>query len=165
MRYSKARKVLTMCETGWLNRAVALLSFRTVFPMVVQVLRSLPPQGFHPEGETQRRHSSSSGVYQGRYLQLKYTVGIPEIQLAWTEAAWVIMTFLLFAPASKRYFGKSPKGPLRLILWNLMYTYFDTLLRYVLSVALCGAAVLKVMDQKTLVKGRWSYKVLITVYI
>ena len=36
----------------------------------------------------------------------------------------------------------------------IVQSYFDTLLRYVLSVALCGAAVLKVMDQKTLVKRR-----------
>ena len=36
----------------------------------------------------------------------------------------------------------------------IVQSYFDALLRYVLSVALCGAAVLKVMDQKTLVKRR-----------
>ena len=39
------------------------------------------------------------------------------------------------------------------------------LLRYVLSVTFCGAVVMKVMDQKTLVKRRWSYKVRITLYI
>ena len=34
-------------------------------------------------------------------------------------------------------------------------SYLDTLLRYVLSVTLCGAVVsVKVMDQKTLVKRR-----------
>ena len=33
-----------------------------------------------------------------------------------------------------------------------------------LSVTFCGAAVLKVVDQKTLVKRRWSYKVCLTVY-
>ena len=44
-------------------------------------------------------------------------------------------------------------------------THFDTLLRYVLSVTFCRAAVMKVMDQKTLVKRRWSYKVRRTVYI
>ena len=46
-------------------------------------------------------------------------------------------------------------------------------LRYVLSVTfcgpggggVCGAVVLKVMDQETLVKCRRSYKVRITVYI
>ena len=43
--------------------------------------------------------------------------------------------------------------------------YFDTLLRYVLSVTFRGAVVMKVMDQKTLVKSRRSYKVRITVYI
>ena len=41
-------------------------------------------------------------------------------------------------------------------------SYFDTLLRYVLSVTFCGAVVLKVMDEKTLVKRRWSFKVRLT---
>ena len=47
----------------------------------------------------------------------------------------------------------------------IVQSYFDTLLRYVLSVTFCGAVVMKVMGQKTLVKCRWSYKVHITVYI
>ena len=38
----------------------------------------LPPQGFRPEGEIPRRHSRNSRVYQGKYLQLKYTVSMPE---------------------------------------------------------------------------------------
>ena len=33
----------------------------------------------------------------------------------------------------------------------IVQSYFDTLLRYVLSVTFCGAVVLKVIDQKTLV--------------
>ena len=36
----------------------------------------------------------------------------------------------------------------------IVHSYFDTLLRYVLSVTFCGAVVMKVMDQKTLVKRR-----------
>ena len=36
----------------------------------------------------------------------------------------------------------------------IVQSYFDTLLRYVLSVTFCGAVVLKVKDQKTLVKRR-----------
>ena len=37
----------------------------------------------------------------------------------------------------------------------IVQSYFDTLLRYVLSVTFCGAVVsVKVMDQKTLVKRR-----------
>ena len=36
----------------------------------------------------------------------------------------------------------------------IVQSYFDTLLRYVLSVTFCGAVVMKVMDQKTLVKCR-----------
>ena len=47
----------------------------------------------------------------------------------------------------------------------IVQSYFDTLLRYVLSVTFCGAVVLKVMNQKTLVKRRRSYKVGITVYM
>ena len=47
----------------------------------------------------------------------------------------------------------------------IVQSYFDTLLRYVLSVTFCGAVVLKVMDQKTLVKRRGGYKVRLTVYI
>ena len=47
----------------------------------------------------------------------------------------------------------------------MVQSYFDTFLRYVVSVTFCGAAVLKVMDQKTLVKRRRSYKVRITMYI
>ena len=33
-------------------------------------------------------------------------------------------------------------------------SYFDTPLRYVLSVTFCGVVVVKVMDQKTLVQRR-----------
>ena len=33
---------------------------------------------------------------------------------------------------------------------DFVQSYFDTLLRYVLSVTFCGAVVMKVMDQKTL---------------
>ena len=36
----------------------------------------------------------------------------------------------------------------------ILQSYFDSLLRYVLSVTFCGAVVTKVMDQKTLVKRR-----------
>ena len=45
------------------------------------------------------------------------------------------------------------------------FSSYDTLLHYVLSVTFCGAVVIKVMDQKTLVMRRWSYEVRITVYI
>ena len=45
----------------------------------------------------------------------------------------------------------------------IVQSYFDTLLRY--AVTFCGAVVLKVMDQKTLVKRRGGYKVRLTVYI
>ena len=45
----------------------------------------------------------------------------------------------------------------------IVQSYFDTLLCY--AVTFCGAVVLKVMDQKTLVKRRGGYKVRLTVYI
>ena len=83
-----------------------------------------------------------------------------------------MMTFLLFAPASTKWLGwrktqKIPRGPLtigRFCDINCA-SYFDTLLRYVLSVTFRGAGVIKVMGQKTLVKRRWSCKVRIAVYI
>ena len=37
---------------------------------------------------------------------------------------------------------------------RIVQSHFDTFLRYVLTVTFCGRAVLKVMDQKTLVKRR-----------
>ena len=94
-------------------------------------------------------------------------------RFAWTGAArnrWVMMTFLLFAPANKRWLGwrktENPEGTAWVdFVTFIVQSYFDTLLRCVLSVTFCGAAFLKVMDQKTLVKRRWSYKVCITVYI
>ena len=75
------------------------------------------------------------------------------------------MTFLLFAPASTKWrfaFRVSPfpfpfkRLPRRLPRDHfgrfcdfIVQSYFDTLLRYVLSVTFCGAVVsVKVMDQK-----------------
>ena len=43
----------------------------------------------------------------------------------------------------------------------IVQSYFHTLLRY--AVTFCGAVVLKVMDQNTLVKRRGGYKVHLTV--
>ena len=45
----------------------------------------------------------------------------------------------------------------------IVQSYFDTLLRY--AVTFRGAVVLKVVDQKTLVKRRGGNKVRLTVYI
>ena len=45
----------------------------------------------------------------------------------------------------------------------ILQSYFDTLRRY--AVTFCGANVLKVMDQKTLVKRKGGYRVRLTVYI
>ena len=55
------------------------------------------------------------------------------------------MTFLSFTPASERWVD---------FVTLVVQSHFDTLLRYVLSVTFCGAVVMKVMDQKTLVKRR-----------
>ena len=49
---------------------------------------------------------------------------------------------------------KIPKGLLSLILWHLLCGHTSIVLRYVLSVTFFVAAVLKVMDQKTLVNRR-----------
>ena len=94
-------------------------------------------------------------------------------RFVWTGAAknrWVLMTFLLFAPASKRCLGwrktENPEGTAKVdFVTFIVQSYFDTLLRYVLSVTFCGAAVLKVINEKTLVKRWWSYKAPTTVYI
>ena len=71
-----------------------------------------------------------------------------------------MMTFLLFAPASTKWLGwrkdRNPEGTLRFVTF-IVQSYFNTLLRY--AGTFCGAVVLKVMDQKTLVKSRWGYKV------
>ena len=78
---------------------------------------------------------------------------------------------LYIKPPSKVLEKNKPPGglieDLRLVdlVTLIVHSYFDTLLRYVLSVTFCGAVVMKVMDQKTLVKRRWSYKVRRTVYI
>ena len=83
-----------------------------------------------------------------------------------------MMTFLLFAPASTRWLGwrktqKIPKEQLTISRFcDINCTVIlRTLLRYVLSVTFLGAVVMKLMDQKTLVKRRQSYKVRRTVYI
>ena len=55
-----------------------------------------------------------------------------------------MMTFLLFAP-------KGPEGTAQVdFVTCIVQSYFDTLLRY--AVTFFVAVVLKVMDQKTLVK-------------
>ena len=124
-------------------------------------------------GEIPRSHSSSSRACWGKYLlQLKYTVSMPEKEsrFSWTGAAWnrsVMIAFLLSAPASTRWLGwrKTDEGTAYWVgFCDMVQSYFDTLLRYVLSVTFCGATLLKVMDQKTLVKRRWGYKERITVY-
>ena len=70
---------------------------------------------------------------------------------------WVMMTLLLFVPARARL-GRFCDIYCTVILSSI-------LLCVVLSVTFCGAVVLKVMDEKTFVKRRCSYKVRITVCI
>ena len=72
------------------------------------------------------------------------------------------------APASTRWLGwrQDHEGTAWVdFVQFIVQLYFDTHLRCALSVTFCGAVVLKVMDQKTLVKRKWSYKVRIAVYI
>ena len=82
-----------------------------------------------------------------------------------------MMTFLLFAPASTKWLAwckdrKSRRDRLgRRCDIYCAVIFPDTLLRYVLSVTFCGEVILKVMDQKTLIKRRWSYKLRRTVYV
>ena len=107
-----------------------------------------------------RRHSSNSRVQEGKYLQLKYTISICQkknLDLL-EQGPRGMMMFLLFPPASKRWLGW-PQIRSGIFCDN----YCTDIL--VLSVKFCGAAVLKVVNQKTLVKRRWSYKVRITVYV
>ena len=60
---------------------------------------------------------------------------------------------------------ENPKGTAQVdFVTFIVQSYFDTLLRRY-AVTFCGAVVLKVMDQKTLVKRRGGYKVRLTVYI
>ena len=113
----------------------------------------IAPAGISPRGEIPRRHPSNSRVYYGQYLQFKYTVSILEkisICSNWGREESVgnddVSIVLLFYFVT--FIGQS---------------YFDTLLRY--AVTFCGPVVLKVMDQKTLVKRRGGYKVRSTVYI
>ena len=73
-----------------------------------------------------------------------------------------MMTFLLFALARTT---ENPKGTAQVdFVTFIVQSYFDALLRRY-AVTFCGAVVLKVMDQKTLVKRRRGYKVRLTVYI
>ena len=76
---------------------------------------------------------------------------------AWNR--WVMMTFLLFGPASKRWFGlcktENPEGTDKVdFVTFIVQSDFDTPLCYALSVTLYGASHLKVMDPKTLIKRR-----------
>ena len=73
------------------------------------------------------------------------------------------------APASKWWLGwrktENPEGTAKVdFVTFIVQSYFDTLLRYVSSVTFYGQAVLKFMDQNTLFKLRWGYKVRITLF-
>ena len=62
------------------------------------------------------------------------------------------MTILLFASASTKWL-ENPEGTAQVdFVPFIVRSYFDILLRYAMT--FCGAVILKVMDQKTLVKRR-----------
>ena len=68
-----------------------------------------------------------------------------------------MITFLLFAPEVRNGLDdlktENPEGTAHVdFVTFIVQSYFDTLLRY--AVTFCGAVVLKVMDQNTLVKRR-----------
>ena len=121
----------------------------------------MPPQGFRPEGEIPRRHSGNASVYIGKYLQLKYTVIMPEkisICLNRGREESVGNDDVSVVCASKYEMVRMTKNPegtacLEFVTFTVQ-SYLDNLSRYVLSVTFRGAVVLKVMDQKTLVKRR-----------
>ena len=85
-----------------------------------------------------------------------------------------MMTFLLFAPASKKWLGwrktqKIPKGPLTIgrfcdINCAVILRY-SFVLRVISDILWSSCYESYGPMQKTLVKRRWSYKVRITVYI
>ena len=74
--YSSFREPLKISKIDWKSNAV-IGAAKDASGWLVPA-RLLPPQGFRPEGEIPRRHSRNSRVYQGKYLQLKYTVSMPE---------------------------------------------------------------------------------------
>ena len=63
-------------------------------------------------------------TYSWRNIQSGYQ---KKSWFAWSGTSWNRWinddVSLFFTPASKRWSGKSPKGPLRLILWNLLYIH------------------------------------------
>ena len=108
--------------------------------------------------------ASSSQVCIEKFLQLKYIVEIhsqytrKKSRFAWSGAArnhWVMVTFLLFTSASKRCMVridvkvKIPEGNAKVDFVTLIvHSYLGTLVRYVLSVTLCGAAVSKLWTKR-----------------
>ena len=125
-----------------------------------------------PSRDLAQKAKSQGSTLVNTYSWNNYTVNIPEKSwFAWTGTAWncwVMMMFLLFVPTSKRWLGwhkiENPEGITYVdFVTFIVQSYFDTLLHYILSVTFRRAAVLKVTDQKTLVKSRWSYKVHIPV--
>ena len=100
-----------------------------------------------------------------RYLQLKYTVSIPEQisiclnrgreESIGNEDVCIVCTRKYEMVLKDDVKRENPEGTAQVDFVTLIVQlYFDTLLRYELSVTFCGAVVLKVMDQKTLVKRR-----------
>ena len=131
------------------------------------------PAGISPRSEIPRRHPSNSRVYQGQYLQFKYTVSILEkISICSNrdreESIGNDDVSIVYARKYEMvrmtWKTENSEGTAQVdFVKFIVQSYFDTLLRY--AVTFCGAVVLKVMGQKTLVKRRWGYKVRLTVYI
>ena len=125
------------------------------------------PAGISPRSEIPRRHPSNSRVYQGQYLQFKYTVSILEkISICSNrdreESKGNDDVSIVYARKYEMvrmtWKTENSEGTAQVdFVKFIVQSYFDTLLRY--AVTFCGAVVLKVMGQKTLVKRRWGYKV------
>ena len=152
-------RLLRMLWVWLVDTQLFITKSANLLPLLVlycHISMFLLKQGFRPESEIPSRHPSSSLVYIGKFLKLKYTVSVPEkISISWSGAAWnrwVMMTRLLLTPASKRCYWlekRKTENPRRVRLSWFSDTYCIVILRYflrcVLSATFCGAADLKVM--------------------
>ena len=112
----------------------------------------LPPQGFRPEAK-----SRGGTLVTRAYIRTVLTV---QIYSQYTRKISICSNW-----GREESVGNDDVSIVLLFYFVTFIgqSYFDTLLRY--AVTFCGPVVLKVMDQKTLVKRRGGYKVRLTVYM
>ena len=80
----------TVYIAGKIIQGLVSLIALCIYHLLVHAFFFCPrAQGFRPEGEISRRHPRSSRVYKEKYLQLKYTVSMPEkTSISWSGTAW-----------------------------------------------------------------------------